>query len=284
MILIADSGATKTDWRVIQQGRVIDKIQTIGFNPYFVNSELIKETLEKELYPFFDNKAIGYIFFYGAGCSTENKGNIVSNALEDFFYNARVYVYHDLLGAARALCGTAPGVACILGTGSNSCFYDGKIVAENVTSLGYLFGDDGSGAQIGKALLSAYLRMEMPSDIAPVFENKYQLSVEGILDAVYKKPFPNRYLASFAVFASEHIAHPYISSIVKDCFRNFFVEQVTHYKQCKDYPVHFTGSISYYFSNLLKEVAEEFQLQTGTIQPTPIDGLIRFHLENPNLY
>ncbi|MCK9617069.1 MAG: ATPase [Lentimicrobiaceae bacterium] len=277
MLVIADSGATKTDWSILQDGKIINQLQTIGFNPFFVQSSDIKYSLEKELYPFFDNTAVSSVYFYGAGCSTENKGNIVFNALEDFFSNAQINIYHDLLGAARALCGTSPGIACILGTGSNSCFYDGKVITENVTSLGYLFGDDGSGAQIGKRMIESFLKETMPDDIAEVFKNTYQITLENILDSVYKKPFPNRYLASFARFACNHINNTYINVLVRNCFSDFFSVQLTKYNGYKEYPANFTGSIAFYFSDILKEVAQTFGIQTGIITQNPMEGLIKYH-------
>lgn len=277
MIIIADSGATKTDWRVIDKGIVIDELQTIGFNPYFVSSEEIKDALEKELFPFFDNKAVEKVFFYGAGCSCEQKGSIVSNALEDFFQNARIYIEHDLLGAARALCGKEKGIACILGTGSNSCLYDGTDVIENVPSLGYFFGDEGSGAHIGRIFIKAVLKNELPAEVKSTFDAKFGLSFEKILDTIYKKPMPSRFLASFAEFIGQNINQPYLQDIIRNCFRDFFDNQLTKYTGYKEVPVHFLGSIAFNFSSLLNEVSSEYGISLNKIVKSPIAGLVEYH-------
>jgi len=277
MIIIADSGATKTDWRVIDNGKIINELQTIGFNPYFVTSADIKDTLEKELFPFFDNEAANKVFFYGAGCSFEQKGNIVSDALEDFFQNARIYIEHDLLGAARALCGREKGIACILGTGSNSCLYNGTDIIENVPSLGYFFGDEGSGAQIGKILLTAVLKNELPSEIKSAFDSQFGLTFEKILDIIYKKPMPNRFLASFAEFVGQNIHHPFLQEIVRNCFHDFFRCQLTKYTGYKEAPVHFVGSVAFHFSSLLTEVAAGYGISIGNVKRSPIGGLVKYH-------
>ncbi|MCX6234133.1 MAG: hypothetical protein NT175_05315 [Bacteroidetes bacterium] len=278
MILIADSGATKTDWAIIHNIDEIRTAQTIGFNPYFIKSEGILEELEKNLYPFLDNSKVNAVHFYGAGCSTPKNCDIVSSALEDFFRNADIQVEHDLLGSARALCGHKEGIACILGTGSNSCYYDGKEIKENVSSMGFVLADEGSGAYMGKQLVRDYFLEEMPANIRDKFENKYHLTLETTLDAVYNKPRPNRFLASFAYFLSENIHEPYITELIKNAFNNFLRFQVMKYSRYKDLSLNAVGSIAIQFKKLLKEVAEEKGIKTGKILQTPMDGLVCYHL------
>jgi N-acetylglucosamine kinase-like BadF-type ATPase len=278
MRLIADSGATKTDWVIIQADNELRSAQTIGFNPYFIGSEGILEELEKNLYPFLDNDKVKEVFFYGAGCSTPKNCDIVSTALEDFFGNADIFVEHDLLGAARALCGHHEGIACILGTGSNSCYFDGKEIRENVASLGFVLADEGSGAYMGKHLIRDFFLGEMPSEISAKFENNYQLTLEKVLDAVYNRPHPNRYLASFTFFLSENIKEPYINDIVKSAFRDFFRFQVTKYSNYKTIPLSAVGSIVFHFMEIFKDIAAENGLTTKKIIQTPIEGLVHYHL------
>ena len=278
MRLIADSGATKTDWVIIQADNEIRSAQTLGFNPYFIGSEGILEELEKNLYPFLDNDKVKEVFFYGAGCSTPKNCDIVTTALEDFFGNADIFVEHDLLGAARSLCGHHEGIACILGTGSNSCYFDGKEIRENVASLGFVLADEGSGAYMGKHLIRDFFLGEMPSEIRTKFENKYQLTLEKALDAVYNKPHPNRYLASFTYFLSENMNEPYISNLVKTSFRDFFRFQVKKYSKYKSIPLSAVGSIAFYFMDTFREIATEEGLKIQKIIQTPIEGLVKFHL------
>jgi len=277
MILIADSGSTKTEWCVIDTEHEPKSFQTIGFNPYFVTEEVIAEELDKNLLPFVNTKFIEKVFFYGSGCSTPEKNQIIQSPLEDFFRNATVEVEHDLDGAARSLCGRQKGIACILGTGSNSCLYDGKDVVENVSSVGYMFGDEGGGVYAGKMFISDYLRDEMPADIRKLYEEMYPYRFDKILNAVYKEPFANRFLASFTPFMSKYIEHPYVINLMTDSFDKFFKYQVSHYTGYKELPVNATGSIAYYFSDILKQVAANWGVKLGKIIRTPMEGLIEYH-------
>src|SRR5665647_1869427 len=214
MILIADGGSTKTDWRLIKEGREYKQIQTSGFNPYLVGSDEIEEILWKELQPYIDNTSVSAVYYYGAGCSTPVKNMIVENAFEKIFPNARIHISHDLLAASHALCGDEEGIAAILGTGSNSCYYDGKDIKDGIFSLGYFFGDEGSGAYLGKQFLIAYLHNELPEEIDAKFREEYSLSNENILDGVYTKPAPSRFLASFSRFINENRDNPYIYNLI----------------------------------------------------------------------
>ncbi len=280
MILIADGGSTKTDWRLIKEGREYKQIQTSGFNPYLVGSDEIEEILWKELQPYIDNNEVVAVYYYGAGCSTPVKNMIVENAFEKVFTNAKLYISHDLLAAAHALCGDEEGIAAILGTGSNSCYYDGKNITEGIFSLGYFFGDEGSGAYLGKQLLIAYLHKELPEEIDAKFREKYALSNENILDAVYTKPAPSRFLASFSNFINDNRDHPYMYNLITEAFRGFYKYQVCCYSKHKDVPVHFVGSVAFHYRDILTKVGLEFGINTGKFIQAPIDGLVEYHHEN----
>lgn len=280
MILIADGGSTKTDWRLIKEGREYKQIQTSGFNPYLVGSDEIEEILWKELQPYIDNNAVSTVYYYGAGCSTPVKTMLVENAFEKIFSNARLYISHDLLAAAHALCGDEEGIAAILGTGSNSCYYDGKDIIDGIFSLGYFFGDEGSGAYLGKQLLTAFLHKELPDEIAQKFSEKYPMTRESMLDAVYTKPAPSRFLASFSNFINENRSHPYIYNLITEAFRAFYKYQVCCYAKHKEVPVHFVGSVSYHYRDILSNVGMEFGITTGKFIKAPIDGLVEYHHEN----
>ena len=277
MMLIADSGSTKTDWCLIDNNGERKTVQTIGINPYHMNSAAIKEVLDKELYPFIFPDAVNEIYYYGAGCSTERKCQTIDNVLQDFFTKASIEVHHDLLGAARALCGSEPGIACILGTGSNSCFYDGNDITENVVSLGYLLGDEGSGAHMGKQLITDYFHREIPSDIVADFNEKYNPSVEFILDSVYNQPRPSRFLASFSPFLLENINHPYIKNLVTNSFDEFFRKNVSKYNNYQNVKINFTGSIAFFFREVLLESARKAGIVPNKIYRSAIEGLIEFH-------
>jgi N-acetylglucosamine kinase-like BadF-type ATPase len=280
MILIADGGSTKTDWRLIKEGREYKQVQTPGFNPYLVGSDEIEAILWKELQPYIDNNAVRSVYYYGAGCSTPVKNMIVENAFEKIFPNARIHISHDLLAASHALCGDKEGIAAILGTGSNSCFYDGKDITDGIFSLGYFFGDEGSGAYLGKKLLTAYLHKELPEDVELRFKEEYSMSLESILDAVYTKPAPSRFLASFSRFINNNRDHPYIYNLLTEAFRSFYKYQVCCYARHKEVPVHFVGSVAYHYKDILTEIGLEFGIKTGKFIKAPIDGLVEYHQEN----
>ncbi len=280
MILIADGGSTKTDWRLIKEGREYKQIQTPGFNPYLLGSEEIEEILWKELQPYIDTNSVNVVYYYGAGCSTPVKNMVVETAFEKIFPNATLYVSHDLLAASHALCGDEEGIAAILGTGSNSCYYDGKDIKDNIFSSGYFFGDEGSGAYLGKQLLTAYLHKELPADIEEKFREIYPMSLESILDSVYTKPAPSRFLASFSNFISDNRDHPYIHNLIREAFRAFYKYQVCCYARHKEIPVHFVGSVAYHYRDILSTVGLEFGVKTGKFIKAPIDGLVEYHRDN----
>lgn len=277
-VLIADSGATKTDWRLIHSSQDIRPFQTNGFNPFFIDTPHINTEVDKDLVPYIDSQNIKEVFFYGAGCSSADKIVIIEDALIPLFPNARIEVENDLLGAARALCGPHEGIACILGTGSNSCFFDGKNIVENIPSLGFMLGDEGSAAYIGKQVLKEVLTKNAPAEICELFLQKYGYNRVEILTHIYQKPFPNRFLASFSRFASENISLDFIRELVKKCFDDFFRTQLLRYSRCREVPVNWTGSVASVFADILREVAVENKIMVQNIVQSPIDGLIEYHL------
>ncbi len=278
MILIVDSGATRAEWVVIDDYHIHEPVETIGFNPYFSDQKTISEIIEKGLVPYVDPGHIREIYYYGAGCSTQQKCNIVEDALLNVFHKAHCELHHDLLGAARALFGKNDGIACILGTGSNSCYYDGKAIKENVASLGYLFGDEGSGAYLGKLLLTDILKGHVPHAIRKAFELHFDFTLENILDAVYNQPHPNRFLASFASFLGGHKNSKYVRELIKRNFEDFLREQVNKYKNHKTVTVGVVGSIGFHFGDTFRKIAGEQGLKVGKIEKSPIEGLVKYHL------
>jgi len=277
-ILIADSGSTKTDWVLIDNNNIIIQFQTIGFNPYFQSSEDIYNEIKDKLLPVLTNQlnTITHIAYYGAGCSTPEKVHVVKQGLYLAFGNIVSEVNHDLLAAARALCGKEQGIACILGTGSNSCLYNGKEVIENVPSVGYLFGDHGSGATIGKTFIQHYFDEKLPIHLKTAFETA-GYHREMILENVYKKPMPSKYLASIVTFLVNYNNDSYVKELIKTCFLDFFEAQVSKYTNAKNLPVNSVGSIGFYYKDILEVAAKEKGFTIGNIIKSPIEGLINYH-------
>lgn len=283
MILIADSGSTKTDWRLIDEEKNIHQFQTQGLNPYFQTSEQIAEIIQHELVSKFSN-AINFpdsklsIYFYGAGCKAEDKKTLVKDSLLKLFSSSEVFVESDMLGTARALCGRSPGIAAILGTGSNTCYYDGNKIAENRTSTGFILGDEGSGAHIGKIFIQAFLNDELPEELTIRFQERFKLSKDDIIDAVYRKPLPNRFLASFSKFVYQNQKEEYILQLLITCFEQFFDKHVCKYSQHKQLQLNCVGSVAFYYSNILRGVADKKGVLIGTIVESPISALTLYHL------
>jgi len=280
MILIADSGSTKTDWRLLKQGKIIASFQTIGLNPFFKTSKEITQVLQaivQKHIPSLDE--VQTIYFYGAGCSSIPKNQLVLKAFRQVFApTTTIHIQHDLLGAAIALCGNQKGIVSILGTGSNSCVFDGKKITQEQVSLGYILGDEGSGATIGKQLITDYLYGVLPDYLSQSFKEKYNLSKEYILDRVYKEPLPNRFLASFMPWISEHIAtEAYLQYLVKSAFTDFIQKHILAYQESKELPLNSVGSVGFYFQQQLKEVAKEQGIAIGNIIKSPIDGMVKFY-------
>jgi glucosamine kinase len=278
MILIADSGSTKTDWRLIDEEKKIHQFTSQGINPYFQTSEEISAILKSELAPSLIQHPISNIFFYGAGCRVEDKKQIVKKAFEENFKGSVVQIETDMLGAAHSLCGLNPGIAAILGTGMNTCFYDGKTIVENRTSLGYVLGDEGSGAYIGKIFIGDYLNEQLPTDLSLRFQDRYKLSKDDIIDSVYRKPMPNRFLATFSKFVYQNLKEQYCIDLVKNSFEQFFDKYICKYSKYKEVKLSCTGSVAYYYSNILRSVAESKAVNIDIIAETPIAGLTLYHL------
>ncbi|GAA4311475.1 ATPase [Mucilaginibacter gynuensis] len=279
MKLIADSGSTKTSWCLINNNQPEIYFDTEGFNPYYVDSEYIRACIIEKLPAVIAAKNIAEIHFYGAGCSGD-KNHIVSTALKSVFPAAAITVDHDLLAAARAVLGRSAGFVAILGTGMASCIYNGENITHQIDSLGFILGDEGSGAYIGKKLLIDYGRDRMPKDLKTEFFETYKLSPDDIINEVYTKPMPNRFCAGFCRFIILHIQHPYISALVKSAFADCFNNLISLYPAYKTYTLNCVGSIGYKFSDLLSTVAAGYGMRTGNIIKTPIEGLVKYHSQN----
>lgn len=275
-ILIADGGSTKTDWCVMCEGREVDRIKTRGINPYFQTEEEIFAEIRDGLVPAIgDCRSVEAVYFYGAGCAFPEKNEILRRCIARYL-PVSIEVGSDLLAAARALCGYRPGIACILGTGSNSCQYDGEEIVKKVPPLGFLLGDEGSGSVLGRLLVSDALKSQLPPELCRAFFDEYHLTQGIILEKVYREPFPNRFLASLSPFLLKHIEEPCIRKLISRSFTDFFTRNVMQYDY-KKYPVHFVGSIAWYYRNLLEEVARNLDIRLGRIERSPIPGLIAFH-------
>jgi glucosamine kinase len=281
MMLIADSGATKADWKFVDKDGKIFSFSTAGLSPLFWTSkemadEIIKKFPQEVKLKIKSGKA--KIFFYGASCSSKARNKIVQIALKKVFPKSKAIINHDILASARALLGRNEGIACILGTGSNSCYYDGKKITEIKGGLTYILGDEGSGAHIGKEFIKAYLNHELPEDLDKIFQSKYHLTKDKIFDAVYNQKYPNRYLASFAKFVHEQMSYPFIQNLVKQCISEFFDKTICKYDNYQNVPVGFVGSIAGHFGDVLNKVAKEKGVTIGKIITSPIDELVKYHI------
>jgi glucosamine kinase len=274
--LIADSGSTKAEWCLLD-GKKKKTFYTQGISPYFLSTEQIQNILEYELVPKMKKVVPVEIHYYGTGCSSPANVKIVKQAISKVFPKAKISVDHDLMGAAKALCGDKKGVACILGTGSNSCYYNGKKIIKNSPGLGYILGDEGSGAYLGKKVVQYYLYNTFDADLMDRFNAKFNTSSIEILDAVYKNPLPNRYLASFTIFLVENRGHYMIENIIEDGFNDFFFNHVYKYRESWTLPIHFIGSVAYGFKDILKDMCAIYELQLGKVLKNPMDGLVKYH-------
>lgn len=277
--LIADSGSTKTNWLLMSNNGSTRLFHTEGINPVVGDEETIERTISASFTPQVDNTEIDNIYFYGAGCTAQKK-SIVAKSLKNSFPKAHIEVESDVLAAARALCGHEEGIACILGTGSNSCLYDGHDIVENVSPLGYILGDEGSGAILGKSLISDILKHQLPKEICDDFFDKTGLSEEDIIDHVYKKPMPNRFMASFVPFIYEHHRDSQIAELLVINFRNFIRRNVMQYKRY-DLPLNFIGGIAHSFHEEIKVAVEIEHLIMGCVELEPLNGLVRYYTTLP---
>ena len=274
--LIADSGATKCEWCLLINGKK-KTILTQGISPYFLNSQQIVELLQKDLLPKLKGVEVEELYFYGTGLSNPNNTKIIKIALKKLFPSAKIETNTDLLAAARALCGNNKGIACILGTGSNSCFYNGKKVLKNSPGLGYILGDEGSGAYLGKKVVQYYLYNTFDADLMSRFDAKFTTTAVEILENVYKKPMANRYLASFAIFLAENRGHYMIENIIEDGLNDFFFNHLYKYREAWILPINFIGSVAYGFKDVLQELCNTYELELGKILKKPMDGLVQYH-------
>ena len=278
MILIADSGSTKTEWCLADQGRPVRTVVTAGINPFFQTREEIAGEIRDALLPALKGERIDAIYFYGAGCAFPEKNRIVEEAITPYI-PAPIEVYSDLMAAARALCGSRPGIACILGTGSNSCLYDGTEITEHISPLGFILGDEGSGAVLGKMFLSDVLKGLAPKDVTADFFEKFRISPNEVMESVYNRPFPNRFLSTISYFLADYTNDDYVFELITGNLRNFFTRNVCQYDY-KNYPIRFVGSLAYSYAAILREVAREFGIELEIIEETPMNGLIEFHSLN----
>lgn len=276
--LIADSGATKAEWCLINNGKK-KTLFTQGISPYFLNTQEITDLLRNELAPKVKNVSIDNIYYYGTGCANPDNVRNIKKALKTVFPGAKSDVQTDLMAAARALCGHEKGVACILGTGSNSCFYNGKRIVKNSPGLGYVLGDEGSGAYLGKKVLQYYLYDTFDDDLRARFDAKYVTTPVEILDNVYKQALPNRYLASFTMFLAENRGHYMVENIIEDGLNDFFFQHLFKYREIWSIPVSFVGSVADGFKDVLLDLCRSYEFEMGTVLKNPMQGLVKYHKE-----
>jgi len=274
--LIADCGATKGEWCLINNGKK-KTIITQGISPYFLNTEQIIDLLQKELKPKLKNIEVGEVFYYGTGCANPTNVKSVKKAISKVFAGAKIEVTHDLMAAARALCGREKGVACILGTGSNSCYYDGKKIVKNSPGLGYVLGDEGSGAYLGRKVIQYYLYGTFDYELRGRFDLTYTTNAAEILENVYKKPLPNRYLVGFAKFLAENRGHYMIENIIEDGLNDFFFNHLCKYRETWTMPVHFAGSIAFGFKDVVQQLCNSYEFELGKVLKNPMEGLVAYH-------
>lgn len=277
MIVIADSGSTKTQWVLIDKKTVISDLTTKGFNPFYYNEDDLVSTLFDELNEKINADAVDEVFFYGSGCSNRSNCSMVKNSLQLFFKKATIHTEHDLTGAAVALLKDNKGIACILGTGSNSCMWDGQKVTHHLPSLGWMLADEGSGTYIGKLLLQDILYNEVNPKLTEKFYKTFNLNFETTLHKIYSEPNPNKFFASLSRFANDNLNYPECKKVVKTAFRHFIEKQVSKYPDYQNQTVSFTGSVSYVFQDILKEVLKEYNITLGTILKNPMEGMIEYH-------
>lgn len=281
-ILIADSGSTKAEWALAGKGKKTKTVFTQGISPYFLNTDQIEEVIRKELLPGFKKaelESITAIYYYGTGCSNPANVKSVKTALGRIFKGVKpIEVTHDLMGIARASCQNEKGIACILGTGSNTCYYNGKSIVKISPGLGYALGDEGSGAYLGKKVIQYYLYGTFDEELRYKFDQKYNTNASEILDNVYKKPFPNRYLASFSMFLSENRDHYMIGNIIEDGLNDFFFTHLCKLGESWKMPIHFVGSVGFAFREVLADLCHAYEFELGKVLKTPMPGLIKYHI------
>ena len=281
MILIADSGSTKTEWALIEGENIKLEFKTIGLNPVFVSSnDVIAELNKTDVIEY--SKNIKEVYFFGAGCSTNSRKKIILDSLKELFKNSKIIVESDLLGAAISQFGQDEGIIGILGTGSNTGVYKNGKITENISSLGYILGDEGSGAVIGKTFIKLYLDKELSKDIEAKFLNKFELTLDKIITKVYKEPFPNRFLASFMPFIYENINDTTIRNMLYNSFNDFFDKTVSKYDNMQNLDFKLIGSISFYFSDIIRDICKYRSINLSNISKSPLNGLIKYYSKKDN--
>lgn len=275
MILLAESGSTKTEWCLVNDDGIIDRYLTDGINPYFQSRREISHIIRLQLPQSFFKTKLNVIHFYGIGCSTQEKRDIVKASLEAQFRTSSI-VESNLLGTARALFGDQPGIACILATASNSCFYDGNFISKNIRPLGYILGDEGSSASLGKVFLADCLKGLAPPELCSSFFNKYGIDPDQILDYIYSKPYPNKLLALLSIFLYDHMELPYVKNLIYQNLESFFTRNILQYDY-QDYPVRFAGSFANMYKAELVEIATKLDIKLDMILDNTISGLIAYH-------
>ncbi len=279
MILVADSGSTKTDWILALPGNETLGFRTIGLNPFFISEKDVVRVLSAISELGKHTKDVKEVYFFGTGCSSPDKREIISNALSQVFQHAYINVENDLLGCAYATCGTKKRLTCILGTGSNISYFDGEDVHAGKHGLGYILGDEGSGVYFGKKLLTDHLYGKMPEHLAASFSEDFKTDKGSVIRNVYQKPHPNSYLATHARFMSKHLDDPYIQGVLRNGFLEFVQTNIHSYPEYRSYKTHFVGSIAYHFRDILSEVCMSNGIQMGKILKHPIEELFGFVLE-----
>ncbi|HJE39799.1 MAG: ATPase [Candidatus Amulumruptor caecigallinarius] len=280
MILIADGGSTKIEWCLLVNQTVIKRFVTQGLNPVMLTKEEITSRLEidlsDKLLPWRDE--LRSVYFYGAGCLSGEASDMMREAIQPIVGSRpNIDINNDLLSAARALCGNHPGIACILGTGSNSCYYDGEKIVDNISPLGFILGDEGSGAVLGRQLICDVLKHQLPAYICEEFLSQYNLDTHTIIKRVYRSPAPNKFLASLSLFIHKHLDIQEIRHLVKHQFDLFFKRNISNYRSYGDTNVNFVGSIAYFYQDILREAADEAGYSIAKIIRSPMDGLIEYH-------
>jgi N-acetylglucosamine kinase-like BadF-type ATPase len=278
-ILIADSGSTKCEWALVNNKRK-KSLFTQGISPYFQNVQQIEFILNNELVPQLKKQQPLEIYYYGTGCASNENAAIVKKALQKTFPGASTQVTHDLMAAARATCGNNKGISCILGTGSNSCYYDGKKILKNSPGLGYVLGDEGSGAYLGKKVLQYYLYKTFDEDLAYKFNDTYKTNKAEILEQVYKNPLPNRYLAEFTHFLADNRGHFMVENIIEDGLNDFFFQHLCKYNESWKHPIHFVGGVAYVFQDVVQQLVSDYEFELGSILKNPMQGLAKYHSDS----
>lgn len=277
MILIADSGSTKVDWCFVEGASIVKQVSTSGINPVVMSEDEVSACIGGQLMPQMEGLSPASVHFYGAGCVSDEKCAIVASAISGHIPDVSVTVDSDMLAAARAICWSDPGIACILGTGSNSCVYDGRHIIDNVSPLGYILGDEGSGAVLGKMLVGDVLKRQLPEELCARFLEQYSLDRLTVIDRVYRQPQANRFLASLTPFLLENISDPAVYGLVLRAFISFFERNVANYSSYRDMAVGFVGSIAYYYRDVLADAAGQFGCTLGRILRSPMEGLVEYH-------